>query len=86
MKMIIFDMDGVLVDACEWHRVALNEALQKVCGYEIPKQEHYTIYNGIPTRTKLKILVEKGLIPPGLQSSIYEEKHYSKNNRKTCRI
>ena len=74
MKMIIFDMDGVLVDACEWHRVALNEALQKVCGYEIPKQEHYTIYNGIPTRTKLKILVEKGLIPPGLQSSIYEEK------------
>ena len=34
-KMVIFDMDGVLVDACEWHRIALNEALQEVANYTI---------------------------------------------------
>ena len=35
LELVIFDLDGVLVDACEWHRVALNEALQEVCQYEI---------------------------------------------------
>ena len=24
LKLVIFDLDGVLVDACEWHRVALK--------------------------------------------------------------
>ena len=26
-KLFIFDLDGVLVEACDWHRDALNEAL-----------------------------------------------------------
>ena len=30
IQLVIFDMDGVLVDACEWHRVALNEALKQL--------------------------------------------------------
>ena len=32
IKLVIFDMDGVLVDACEWHRIALNEALKEEIG------------------------------------------------------
>ena len=61
-KLIIFDMDGVLVDACEWHRVALNEALKQICNYEISLEDHYSIFNGIPTKTKLKKLNELGII------------------------
>jgi beta-phosphoglucomutase len=61
-KLVIFDMDGVLVDACEWHRIALNEALKQVCDYEIPLEEHYKIFNGIPTKIKLQILSDRGII------------------------
>ena len=62
IKLVVFDLDGVLVDACEWHRIALNKALQQTCKYEISLQEHYREYNGIPTMTKLKKLNEKGII------------------------
>jgi len=58
-KLIIFDLDGVLVDACEWHRVALNEALKEICDYEISLDDHYKTFNGIPTKVKLKILSEE---------------------------
>ena len=40
LKLVIFDMDGVLVDACDWHKIALNEALKEVSGYEIPLEDH----------------------------------------------
>jgi HAD superfamily hydrolase (TIGR01509 family) len=62
IKLVIFDMDGVLVDACEWHRVALNEALKEVCDYEISLEDHYKIFNGTPTKIKLKKLSEMGVI------------------------
>lgn len=62
IELVIFDLDGVLVDACEWHRIALNESLMQNCNYEISLEEHYKNYNGIPTKIKLKKLVEKGII------------------------
>jgi beta-phosphoglucomutase len=62
IKLVIFDLDGVLVDACEWHRVALNRALKEVCNYEISLEEHYKNYNGIPTKVKLNKLLENRLI------------------------
>ncbi len=37
---VIFDLDGVLVDATEWHYTALNQALQ-VFGYPpIARADH----------------------------------------------
>jgi len=62
IKLVIFDLDGVLIDACEWHRVALNEALLEICGYEIPLEEHSSIFNGLPTKEKLKILTKQKLV------------------------
>ncbi len=60
-KAVIFDLDGVLVDATEWHFEALNRAL-KLFGYEISRYQHLAEYNGLPTRTKLEMLtIEKGL-------------------------
>ena len=61
-KAVLFDLDGVLVDACDWHYEALNRALRDVVGYEIPRQDHDSIYNGLPTRVKLPILAKEGII------------------------
>ena len=74
IKLVIFDLDGVLVDACEWHRLALNQALREICNYEISIDDHYSIFNGIPTKIKLKKLSENGIVPV--------DKHELINNRK----
>jgi len=69
IRAILFDLDGVLVDATEWHYEALNRALG-LFGYTISRYEHLTTYNGLPTRRKLEMLsVEKNL-PRGLHSMI----------------
>ena len=44
-KLFIFDLDGVLVEACDWHRDALNEALLEVSDCAITQQEHIKIFN-----------------------------------------
>lgn len=58
-KAVLFDLDGTLVDAKEWHYRALNRALE-LYGYTIDRQSHETTYDGLPTRVKLEIL-EKSL-------------------------
>ena len=61
IRAVIFDMDGVLIDAREWHYEALNKAL-KLLGYEITRYDHLSTYDGLPTRKKLQMLtVERGL-------------------------
>ena len=61
IKAILFDLDGVLVDATEWHYKALNRALT-LFGFGISRYEHLSTYNGLPTRKKLEMLsIEKGL-------------------------
>ena len=62
-KLFIFDLDGVLVEACDWHRDALNEALMETCGFKLSQKEHKSTFNGIPTSKKLKILSERGRVP-----------------------
>jgi beta-phosphoglucomutase len=62
LKLVIFDMDGVLVDACDWHKDAFNQALEELCGYKISDEEHYSEFNGLPTKTKLAKLAEKGIV------------------------
>jgi HAD superfamily hydrolase (TIGR01509 family) len=61
ISCVLFDLDGVLVDATEWHYIALNRALA-LFGFDITRYEHLSGYNGLPTRKKLEMLsVEKGL-------------------------
>ena len=67
IKAVVFDMDGVLIDAREWHYEALNRALA-LLGYEITRYEHLSTYDGLPTKKKLQMLsVERGL-PEALHS------------------
>lgn len=73
IKAIIFDMDGVLIDAREWHYEALNRALG-LFGYSISRVDHLTTYDGLSTKQKLGMLtVERGL-PIGLHDFINEMK------------
>ncbi|MDY6509620.1 MAG: HAD family hydrolase [Acinetobacter faecalis] len=73
IKAILFDMDGVLIDAKDWHYEALNRALA-LFGYEITRSEHLSTYDGLPTSVKLqKLTIEKGL-PPRLHKFINEMK------------
>ena len=50
-------MDGVLIDAKDWHYEALNRALN-LFGFKISQESHLTTFDGLPTREKLKILSE----------------------------
>lgn len=69
IKAIIFDMDGVLIEAKDWHYNALNQALN-LFGYNISKYDHMVTFDGLPTRKKLEMLsTEKGL-PRGLHEFI----------------
>lgn len=61
IKAVIFDLDGVLIDARDWHYQALNRALS-LFGLEIPRDDHLVTYDGLPTRKKLEMLtLERGL-------------------------
>jgi len=61
IKAVVFDMDGVLIEAKDWHYEALNRAL-KLFGVEISKYDHLVTYDGLPTLKKLEMLsLERGL-------------------------
>ena len=63
IKLVIFDLDGVLVDARELHYEALNLALSSVDEkYIISRDEHLSTFDGTSTKKKLTMLTElKGL-------------------------
>jgi HAD superfamily hydrolase (TIGR01509 family) len=64
-KLIIFDLDGVLVEAKEIHYKTLNKALAEVDKkYMITEKEHLSTYDGLKTNQKLEMLTKnKGLDP-----------------------
>lgn len=62
-KLIVFDLDGVLIDSKDLHFRSLNSALRNFGReFEITHDEHISIYDGLSTSAKLEILeVKKGL-------------------------
>ncbi|KPY86545.1 HAD-superfamily hydrolase [Pseudomonas syringae pv. spinaceae] len=73
IKAVIFDMDGVLIEAKEWHYDALNKALS-LFGYIISRHEHLTAYDGLPTSRKLDMLSVERDLPVALHTFINEMK------------
>lgn len=71
--VILFDLDGTLVEAKEWHYEALNRAL-RLFGFEISREDHLTIYDGLPTRNKLRLLTEQEGLPETLYDLIFRFK------------
>lgn len=84
IKAIIFDMDGVLIEAKDWHYEALNKALS-LFGFEISRYDHLVTFDGLPTSRKLEMLtVERGL-PRSLHKFINEMKQqYTMDYVYTC--
>lgn len=73
IKAIVFDMDGVLIDARDWHYEALNRAL-RLFGLEISRYDHLTTFDGLPTRRKLELLSLQYHLPAALHDFINEMK------------
>jgi HAD superfamily hydrolase (TIGR01509 family) len=63
IKLIIFDLDGVLVESRELHYIALNKALAEFGEqYVISREEHLCKYDALTTTMKLdRLTKEKGL-------------------------
>jgi len=69
IKAVIFDMDGVLIEAKDWHYEALNKALQ-LFGMEISRYDHLVTYDGLPTKKKLEMLSSERGLPKELHTFI----------------
>ncbi len=74
IKVIIFDLDGVLVDTKLIHFEALNSALKKYNFEEISIDDHVKIFDGLPTIEKLKLLKKNKKIPKKFFSKIQKFK------------
>lgn len=73
IKAVIFDMDGVLIEAKDWHFEALNKAL-KLFGMEISRYDHLVTYDGLPTKKKLEMLTHERGLPKELHTFINDMK------------
>ena len=74
-KLVIFDLDGVLVDSRDMHYEALNCALSNIDEkYVITRDEHLSLYDGLPTSRKLTMLTEKKDLPVDKHQQIWEDK------------
>jgi len=69
IKAVLFDMDGVLIDARDWHFEALNEALIPF-GFQISYEDHIARFNGLSTKSKLKILSKEYGFPISLHDTV----------------
>lgn len=74
-KLVIFDLDGVLLDSRDLHYDALNDALRKVGEqYVITREEHLSKYDGLNTTKKLKMLTEDKGLPVQFYDQIWKDK------------
>lgn len=73
IKAVIFDMDGVLIDARDWHYESLNKALG-LFGSEITRYDHLVTFDGLPTKKKLEMISLEGGLPIKLHDFINDLK------------
>ncbi len=66
-------MDGVLIDAREWHYESLNKALE-LFGSSISRYDHLVTFDGLPTKKKLEMLSKVGEFPVGLHHFVNDLK------------
>ena len=75
IKLIIFDLDGVLVEAKNIHYNALNEALSTInAGYKIGWNEHLNKYDGLKTFQKLDLLTKEKGLPVEVHNEVWNKK------------
>ena len=75
IKLILFDLDGVLVSTKKLHYETLNEAIATIGEkYIIKWDEHLRIYDGLKTTEKLKMLTVNKKFPNNEQEKVWELK------------
>ena len=75
IKLILFDLDGVLVDAKQIHYETLNEAISFFDPrYLISESEHLSIYDGLKTNQKLEFLSKNKGLEINLHEKIWNKK------------
>lgn len=72
IKLVLFDLDGVLIDAKKIHYEALNDALGSE--YAISEKEHHSFYDGRKTNEKLNLLTDRKGLPSSSHKEIYDKK------------
>lgn len=72
IKLIVFDLDGVLVEAKLIHFEALNEALGSE--YAIDWNDHLGKYDGLKTNQKLEMLTREKNLPIESYAEIWRKK------------
>jgi HAD superfamily hydrolase (TIGR01509 family) len=76
-KLIIFDLDGVLVDAKQIHFETLNQALWEIAQsnkYVISEAEHLSTYDGLKTNQKLELLTQNKGLHPNTYETVWNKK------------
>ena len=77
VNLIIFDLDGVLVEAKNLHFQALNEALSEINpGYKIDWSEHLNKYDGLKTYQKLNLLTQEKGLPKEVHDQVWQRKQH----------
>jgi HAD superfamily hydrolase (TIGR01509 family) len=75
IKLVIFDLDGVLIDSRMIHFETLNKALADINDkYVITMEEHLSTYDGLSTTKKLELLAEKKMLPKEFFNDIWVRK------------
>lgn len=75
MELIIFDLDGVLLDSKDIHYESLNLSLKDIDQkYTISIQDHLSKFDGLQTNKKLQILTQTRGLPVELHQSIWKKK------------
>ena len=74
-KLVIFDLDGVLIDSRDVHYHSLNQALEKHGKqYVISREEHLSKFDGLGTTKKLEMLSAMKGLPRELHEQIWNDK------------
>ena len=77
IKLIIFDLDGVLVEAKQIHYDTLNQALREVGEqYIISEAEHLSTYDGLKTNQKLDMLTKAKGLPKNVHEQVWNRKQH----------
>jgi beta-phosphoglucomutase-like phosphatase (HAD superfamily) len=63
IQALAFDLDGTLFDANIVHFHAFNKALKELHNIEISFENHKMLFDGLPTKRKIELLIKNGLLP-----------------------
>lgn len=86
IRAIFFDLDGVLVDAPDWHRDAFNETMEDFSQPRVSNEEHLTKLNGLSTRKKLALLTEWERLHPSYKGEDFVDEFYNLKQAHTIEI